>query len=1068
MMMPEVDSQLRLAGGLVTVQRVQQTSDGGVDLLVFDASGEPLRILLTQAELAAAVVPSNDRGGEPMRALSALWGRWMQHAVPRIRSAVLATRPLRPYAHQDEAVHGHMLSQPRLRFLLGDEPGTGKTIMAAMYLAEGRRRGLVPGRALFVVPAHLVTKWERDLKRFVGIDARVVDSRVAADPADLDPRYDTWIVSLDLYSVNSDVRRKVAGRQSTWSLVVFDEAHRLTPTSQLLSAAREVAGRTHHLLLMTATPHRGKEHYFRGLMNLLDPIAYPWDPAQKDYNEPLIPSRLSFLRRMKEDLVDHDGAPLFPARFSETLSVELEPAEAAAYQAVMDYVDVWYADLAIAKSIYGKRAASGVHAALATLRRREAALKGSALSLGATMPPAAFSDELAAAASEDTAWTEAEDAVVSARTSDKSGEQAAVAQVITSLEAAVSTKHSSKWQKLTTVLDKHDIAPGRGQLLVFTEFADTARWLTERFVEAGFSTKTLEGAVPGKERDKLQEEFLARKFQILVSTDAGGEGIDLQSAHVMVDWDLPWSMVRLEQRMGRLHRVGQTREVYVYHLVAPATREGRVQEVMLANIAAASASLEGRLYDLLDATADRAGFDWSKAMLAAQSGIHLPVPTADQLVAAARELVAEERTLSTPANLDSALERFAADRLEAINPVIVDAMIDRLAASASWRVGAGPARGIRNVTSSTRLPPALGGSTSCLIAADGASVRQAINDGATELDDVVVLGPTEDAFQDLVDFALASGESDLVRGSVLADGSSLTSYTLALYDADIQVHDGVRRSMTKAPLLVRASGGQALEVAWESLMNLRPAVADDPPPSLSKTLPPAVRHDASVAARNALDVQVDALEAERQAWIVRARLQLDDVGYRLEDQLADAPPALRAERMALYEHDKRDRLETLHDIARVHPSDVRLVGWLHIIGAARVNEMGYDPNSEKLAIATVITELEARGFDVDDRQTAGVGYDLYARHRTTREQRLVEVKGLQDGLRPVWLEQNEWIQAQQRKAEYWLYVVDSCATMPTIRLRLADPAGALSGPRHVERFQIRLADLTRLVKDQSS
>src|SRR4051794_8779783 len=156
----------------------------------------------------------------------------MQHAVPRIRSAVLATRPLRPYAHQDEAVHGHMLSQPRLRFLLGDEPGTGKTIMAVMYLAEGRRRAPIPRRALFIVPAHLVTKWERDLKRFVGITAEVIDSRVAADPVDLDPRFDTWIVSLDLYSVNADVRRKVAGRQESWSLVVFDEAHRLTPTSQ--------------------------------------------------------------------------------------------------------------------------------------------------------------------------------------------------------------------------------------------------------------------------------------------------------------------------------------------------------------------------------------------------------------------------------------------------------------------------------------------------------------------------------------------------------------------------------------------------------------------------------------------------------------------------------------------------------------------------------------------------------------------------------------------------------------------------------------------------------------------
>ena len=1063
--LPDVDSQLRLPEGLVTVQRAQSTADGGVDLVVFDADGIPKRVLLTSDELSAAVVPTNDRGGEPVRALSALWGRWMQHAVPRIRSAVLATRPLRPYAHQDEAVHSHMLNQPRLRFLLGDEPGTGKTIMAAMYLAEGRRRALVPGRALFIVPAHLVTKWERDLKRFVGVTARVIDARLAADPADLDPRYDTWIVSLDLYSVNMDVRRKVAGRQASWSLVVFDEAHRLTPTSQLLNAAREVAGRTHHLLLMTATPHRGKEYYFRGLMNLLDPTSFPWDPRQRDYPAPLTPSSLSFLRRMKEDLVDHDGEPLFPPRFSETLSVELEPAEAAAYQAVMNYVDVWYADLPIARSVYGKRAASGVHAALATLRRRETALKGPAAALGTTAVPTMVTEELAAAASEDASWTEAETAVVSARTSDKSGEHVAVAAVITTLEMAVSTEHSSKWHRLGEVLEKHSIVPGSGQLLVFSEFADTARWLAAKFADAGFSTEILEGSVATKDRDALQERFLAGKFEVLVSTDAGGEGIDLQSANVMVDWDLPWSMVRLEQRMGRLHRVGQTRPVYVYHLVAPATREGRVQEVMLANIAAASLSLSGRLYDLLDATAERAGFDWSKAMLAAQSGKAVRIPTVDELVTAARELVAEERSLTTPANLDDALERFAADRLEAINPVIVDAMVERVAASAGWAVGAGPAKGIRTLSCATRLPPSLGGSSSCLIAADGASVRQAINDGATELDDVIVLGPTEDAFQDLVDFALAVGEGDLVRGAVLADAASLTSYTLALYDADIQVHDGVARSIRKAPLLIRASGGQTIAVAWESLMNLRPAKAGDPAPPTGSTLSPAIRHDAATAARAALAEQVAALEDERTAWIVKARIQLDDVGYRLEDQLADADPVTRAERMALHTHDKADRLETLRAIAHVQASDVRLVGWLHVVGAARADQLGYDPNSEKLAIATVVAELEERGFDVDDRQTAGVGYDLYARHQVTREQRLVEVKGLEGGLRPVWLEQHEWIQAQQRKGEYWLYVVDSCSTAPTVRVRLADPAGALAGPRRVERFQIPLSELTRFAKD---
>lgn len=1070
--LPTKGRQVRVDGVLVTVRDADWASEGVIELLVVDAAGQPLLIRLSEQQLAAGLVPHNDREGDPRRALTGLWGRWMQHAVPRIRSAVLATRPLRPYAHQDDAVHGHMLTQPRLRFLLGDEPGTGKTIMAGMYLTEGRRQGLIQGRTVVIVPAHLVTKWERDLRRLFGVDARRITTEMAADPADLDPRYDTWVVSVDLFTHNADVRRKVAGDRASWSLAIFDEAHRLTPTSQYLVAARQVADRSHHLLLLTATPHRGKEHYFRALMNLLDPTLYPWESKPTEYDTVLVPSKLSFLRRMKEDLLDHDGNKLFPPRFSETVSVTLNPQEAAAYDAVMDYVDAFYADnAALARSIYGKRAASSLHAAAATIARREATLKGAAYERGTLLVPDDLltAEGLGAAAEDDEAWARAENALVAARTRDRSGELARVAAVLDTLRRAEQAAAPAKWQALDKLLDEHDIRPGRGQLLVFTEFADTARWLRGHFVDAGFTTDVLEGAADHRTRDALQERFLNGAFQVLVSTDAGGEGIDLQSANVMVDWDLPWSMVRLEQRMGRLHRVGQRRPVYVYHLVAPHTREGRVQEVMLTNLDAAAQALEGKLYDLLDATATRAGFDWGRAMLDAQAGRQVTIPAPSALIETARALVADERSLSSPANVAEALERFAADRLEAINPVIVDAMVDQLARAASWRLGPGPAKGIRRLRAAPgqRLPAALGGQPQAYIAADGASVRQAINDGATDLDDVIVLGPTEEPFQKLVAHALALGEEDLVRGAALVDTASLTSYVLALFDADIQLHDGATRTTRKAPLLIRCSAGQALPVAWESLMTLRAPTTGDPAPTGPTSLPPATRHDATEAAKASLRAQIDVLVAERRAWINAAKVQLDATQYRFEESIADRPLADRVELLHQFSADKAQRLAVLDDIAQVHPSAVRLVGWVAVTGAARTEQLGYDPDAEKVAISTVVTELEKQGYDVDDRQTAGVGYDLYAKHRATREQRLIEVKGVQGPLRAVWLEQNEWAQAQQRGAEYWLYIVDSCATTPTVRLRQQNPAAVLGGHRRIERLQIPLSELKRLIGKQT-
>src|SRR5437588_11315718 len=208
---PARGERLRLDGELVTIEMASAT-DSGVDLIVRRPAGALEDRTMTFAQLAAARVPENDGQGSSTAALAGLWGRWMQYTSPRLRSAALATRPLRPFAHQDEAVFDHMLPQPRLRFLLADEPGTGKTIMTGMYLVEGRRRGLIPGPVVLVVPAHLVQKWQEELEDFFGILASRLTPEVARDPKDLDPRVDVWITSVDLYTHNPDVPRQVAGR----------------------------------------------------------------------------------------------------------------------------------------------------------------------------------------------------------------------------------------------------------------------------------------------------------------------------------------------------------------------------------------------------------------------------------------------------------------------------------------------------------------------------------------------------------------------------------------------------------------------------------------------------------------------------------------------------------------------------------------------------------------------------------------------------------------------------------------------------------------------------------------
>ncbi len=1064
------DDRITLDGELVTVVAVTATPDG-FECIVKSPTRGLVEAFLRRSQLAEAKVASHDGGGDPGRALTAVWATWMAWSVPRIRSAVLATRPLRPYAHQDDAVFGVMLSQPRLRFLLADEPGTGKTLMTGMYLAEGRRRELVPGKTIIVVPAHLVDKWIRELRRFFGIDAHRITPEIGRDPLDLRADVDVWIVSVDLYTYNADVRRKVVGTRASWSVAVFDEAHRLTPTSQYLGAAAQLAELSHHLLLLTATPHRGKEHFFRALLGLLDPALYPWDDAVKDYGDTVLrPGRDNFLRRMKEDLRDLDGNLLFPPRFAETRDVRLTPAEADAYTAVMDYVDTWYdASSVLARSIYGKRAASCVHAALETLKRRAGLLGASQVGKVDPVAPHGFDrpDFDGADVDSDEAWEAAERSVLEARSRDRAAELEAVRGAIGQLERALTSKDEpAKWQAARKLLAEHGITPASGgQLLVFSEFADTARWLAGLFRDAGFSTEVLEGGVDQRDRDALQERFLARGYQVLVSTDAGGEGIDLQSANVLIDWDIPWSLVRLEQRAGRLHRIGQTRPVHVHHLVAPETREGRVQQVMLDNLTAAARALNGRVYDLLDATADRAGFDFAAAMAAAQrhpdavEAIAAGVPDTEVLVARAREIVAEEDRLKSPADTGEAMARFAADRLQAINPVIVAAFVEQVARTAGWTLTTGPAAGIKLLVAPGGLPVDVAAGRECLVAADGASVAKARSEGFRRSADVVVLGPTEEPFQALVGYATRACEADLVRGAAAVDLASLTGYTLFVYAADFEHHDGLRRTRRTVPFLVRYSGSGAFQVAWESVMNLTPASDPAVPPQ------PAARFEADAAARAAIDGEAARLEQEQRTVTAKTRADLDDIERRYKRQVRGL--AADAKRAALdrFARTKAERLAQLDLVEAVSHTAPRLVGWLQVAGGARAEELGWDPDAEKLAVSRVVGELERLGWSVDDRQTAGLGYDLFARRPGTTDQRLVEVKGFTGDLDAVVLEQHEWAQAQQRGSDYWLYVVINCGISPTVVIRVQDPAGTLgAGPKLIERYRIPVSQLRRLME----
>ena len=327
----DAGQQVRLPGErqFVTVQGTMplhvdaddSKDGGGTRLFVSDADGGLRQVDLTAAEARKIEVLVPDAGAEPAAVLAGMWAAWMRHTCGSPYPSVLASSPLRPYAHQSEAVYGNMLRQPMLRFLLADEPGTGKTIMGGLWLREAQRLGHVR-RALVVCPAHLVSKWQLDFERFLGGGLRRITAATAREGA-LSGQHDLWVVSLELAAVNPAVYEAIHPNNAGWDAVVIDEAHRMTPTAQTLwSVGQMLCHNTLRAVLMTATPHRGNELD----VPLADASRRPCRVPRRQRRERqpahehmLKPGTMHFLRRMKEELVGFEGEQLFKARRADNV-----------------------------------------------------------------------------------------------------------------------------------------------------------------------------------------------------------------------------------------------------------------------------------------------------------------------------------------------------------------------------------------------------------------------------------------------------------------------------------------------------------------------------------------------------------------------------------------------------------------------------------------------------------------------------------------------------------------------------------------------------------------------------
>ena len=551
------------------------------------------------------------------------------------------TSDLEPLPHQIQAVYGELLGRTPLRFLLADDPGAGKTIMAGLYIKELMLRSDLE-RCLIVAPGGLVEQWQDELREKFGMSFELLTRQLADAEPDgrVFARHPLLIARMDQLSRSDDFKAQL--EKADWDLVVVDEAHRMSAHyfgSELKKTKRyqlgELLGRhARHFLLMTATPHAGREEDFQLFMALLDTDRF--EGRYRDAVHTVDTDGL--MRRMvKEDLKTFEGRPLFPERRAYTVSYELSPGEKDLYDAVTQYVrdEMNRADrlkqegdnkrsftVGFALTVLQRRLASSPEAIFKSLERRRKRLEKRRHEMRYGEPATQDSD-LARRLSEmlgrdltdedeidDVPGDEAEeiesevaDAATAARTiAELDKELAILADLV---EVARRVRHSGtdkKWTELRDLLTDNTLVTGE-KIIIFTEHRDTLEYLAERIrglIGRPDAVVTIHGGVRREERRKITELFTQDiDTRILVATDAAGEGLNLQRAHLMVNYDLPWNPNRIEQRFGRIHRIGQTEVCHLWNLVAGDTREGMVFTQLLGKIEEQRKAYHGNVFDVL-------------------------------------------------------------------------------------------------------------------------------------------------------------------------------------------------------------------------------------------------------------------------------------------------------------------------------------------------------------------------------------------------------------------------------------------------------------------------------------
>ncbi len=1124
-----------LPDGVVTVVSVQWFGSEAVELTYKTASGAVTNELLfrddeARLEIVADGQPWSFEGdGTLFRLVSEAQRIRLAHLFDPLLA--VHTSLVEPLPHQITAVYEKMLPRQPLRFLLADDPGAGKTIMAGLLIKELIARGDIE-RCLIVCPGSLAEQWQDELYRRFHLPFEILtnDKLEASHSGNWFLETSLVIARLDKLSRDEEVQQRLRAPDAGWDLIVFDEAHKLSATffggeikyTKRYRLGQLLAGLTRHLLLMTATPHNGKEQDFQLFLALLD-----GDRFEGRFRDGVHKVDVSdMMRRMvKERLLKIDGKPLFPERVAHTVPYKLSDTEARLYTAVTSYVREEFnrADalenakragtVGFALTILQRRLASSPEAIYQSLRRRRERLESrlrelEVLQRGGQTPTTILTanelDEDAVSDLEDAPEQEIEDTerqlldrATAARSITELGAEIKALRGLESLAQSVRRAGvDTKWRELASLLgeifsstNSSDPMDGeisrppssrKQKLVLFTEHRDTLRYLHERITTLlgrEESVVVIHGSIGREERMAAQEAFRHDpRVRVLLATDAAGEGINLQRAHLMVNYDLPWNPNRLEQRFGRIHRIGQTEVCHLWNLVADATREGDVYRRLLEKIEQARETLGGQVFDVLGKLEFEGRSLRDLLLEAIRYGEQPEVrKRLDEVVDHAvdlesLEVVLDEQQLVHDALDATLVQRVRVDMERAQARRLQPHYIESFFLEAFQRLGGSVRKREPSRYQVTHVPASIRNRDRMLGVGEPVLTRyerivfekQLVAPPSEPL--AALVCPGHPLLDSVIDLTLERYRELLKRGAVLVDERDAGTAPRVLFSIEHDLQDGSitrtgdRRVISKRVLYVEIdANGVSRHLHYAPYLDYRPLENDEPSVesilersecswisaeleqtaqefAVAQVVPNHLGEirDAKLRLIEKTEAAVkDRLTKEINYWDHRAeQLKLDEAAGKTGAKLNSGEARRRADALQVR---LQNRLETLKRDALISPRPPTVLGGLLVVprglidrmaGRAVAHQAADTLASAARARAIVMQTERTLGFEPIDREFEKLGYDIESRVPNTGRLRFIEVKGRRSDAATITVTRNEILYSLNKPEDFILAVVE--------------------------------------------